>query len=131
MRRSGARKFDFDIDSGVGSLLPPAGKPVDFDAIRAGVKTSGFELLWIEARVRGTLRSTSDPSGGSQPSVEVESPRQAFALIAGPTDEERRGYRRLRASAAGRELEVRVHGRVHAQSSAATALTVLDFEIEP
>ena len=130
MRRSGARDFTFDIDTGVGSLLPPEGKPIDFGEIQGAVKDSGFELLWIEARVRGTLRTASDPSGTDSPVLEVESPRQVFTLIEGTTEEERRGYGRLRESAEGRELRVLVRGRVHAHVDGPPGLTVLDYRVD-
>lgn len=130
MRRSGARDFTFDIDTGVGSLLLLESKPVDFGAIQNAVKDSGFDLLWIEARVRGILRTVSDSSGAVRPAVEVESPRQVFLLIEGTTEEERRGYSRLREAAEGRTPRVLVRGRIHAHAGAPPGLTVRDFRID-
>lgn len=112
-------------------MLPPEGKPVDFGEIQSAVKDSGFELLWIEARVRGILRTASDSSGAVHPAVEVESHRQVFLLIEGTTEEERRGYGRLKESAEGREPRVLVRGRVHAHVGAPPGLTVLEFRVDP
>ena len=83
VRRSGARAFTFDIDTGEGSLLPAEDEPIDFGELESAVKDSGFELLWIEARVRGTLRTAADPSGAKRPALVVENPRQTFLLVEG------------------------------------------------
>ncbi len=131
MRRSGAREFKFDIDTGVGTLLPPQGKPVDFGAIVSGVKEGGFQLLWIEARVGGELRSvTGTQDAGKNLVVDVDSPRQRFVLVEGHTDAERRGYGRLRESAGREPVRVEVRGRVHTHTSGAPGLTVLDFHLK-
>ena len=61
--------FQFDIDTGLGSFLPMEDQPVDFGAIQDAVTESGFELLWLEADVRGILGSAPNDQGDPQPAV--------------------------------------------------------------
>ncbi len=95
-RRSGARGFKIDIDTGRGSFLPPKGKPVDFAAIQVAVKEAGFELLWLEAQVRGTLMNAKDAAAARvQPAIKADGSGQVFLLIEGKTDAEHEGFARL------------------------------------
>ncbi len=83
-RQSGARDFQFDIDTGLGSFLPAEDKPVDLSEIRESVTESGFELLWLEADVRGILGSAPNAQGDPHPAVRVEETGQVFCSRRGP-----------------------------------------------
>jgi hypothetical protein len=130
VRRSGAREFAFDLETGVGSLLFELGDPVDFAAICSAVREAGFQLLWIEARVRGVLATIADSGGAARPAVLVEGSRQMLALVEGTTAQERSGYARAR-EAAGQAGRVVVRGRVGVPIGHTPELTVLDLRVEP
>ncbi len=123
------REFKFDIDTGIGSFLPPKGKPIDVSAIQTAVKESGFELLWLEAQVRGVLQDGKDPTGAERPSLRVEETGQLFWLVEGTTDEERQNYDRLRQWVNGPDRHVVVRGRLHSHAGAPPGLTVRRFQI--
>ncbi len=123
------REFKFDIDTGIGSFLPPKGKPIDVSAIQAAVKESGFELLWLEAQVRGVLQGGVDPTGSSRPALRVEETDQLFWLTEGTTEEERGGYSRLREWLNGPSRHVVVRGRVHSHIGSPPGLTVRTFRL--
>ena len=93
--RSGARDFQFDIDTGLGSFLPMEDQPVDFGGIQDAVTESGFELLWVEADVLGILESAPDARDEPHPALRVETTGQVFTLTEGTTEQEREGYVRL------------------------------------
>ncbi len=130
VRRSGARDFKFDIDTGVGSFLPAKAKPVDLSEIEEVVKESGFELLWLEAQVRGTLQSARDPSGTVRPAVQVKETGQVFLLIEGTTEQEREGHGRLKEWLDGPSRTVSVRGRVHGHVDSPPGLTVKEFRLD-
>ncbi len=129
-RRSGARDFKFDIDTGVGSFLPPNDKPVEITEVQDAVKESGFELLWLEAQVRGTLQSAKDPSGTVRPGVRVKETGQVFLLTEGTTQQEREGYGRLKEWLDEPNRIVSVRGRVHGHVDAPPGLTVKEFRLD-
>ena len=123
------RDFKFDIDTGLGSFLPPKDKPVDMSEIQNAVKESGFELLWLEAQVRGTLQSARDPSETVRPAVQVKETGQVFLLTEGTTEQEREGYGRLREWLDEPSRTVSVRGRVHAHADSPPGLTVREFRL--
>ena len=128
-RRSGARDFKFDIDTGLGSFLPRKDKPVDVSEIQNAVKESGFELLWLEARVRGTLQSARDPSETVRPTVHVKETGQVFLLTEGTTEQERENYGRLKEWLDGPSRTVSVRGRVHGHVDSPPGLSVKEFRL--
>ncbi len=129
VRRSDVRDFTFDIDTGIGSLLPPENEPIDFGELDGAVTEAGFELIWIEARVRGTLQASVDSQRGRQLAVRVENPSQLFILIEGSDEVERQGYNRILEWIDTGSREVVVRGRVHPHAGAAPGLTVRDFTV--
>ncbi len=129
MRRSGARDFKFDIDTGTGSFLPAKAKPVDLSEIEKVVKESGFQLLWLEASIRGTLHSASDPGGFVRPAVRVNQTGQVFLLIEGTTEKEREGFSHLTEWLDGTGKSVAVRGTVHGYADAPPGLTAREFRI--
>ncbi len=129
MRQVGARDMEFDIDAGIGTFLPKEGEPVDLSGIRRAVREAGFDLLWLEARVRGSLRRAVGEADDVRLAVVVPSTGQRFVLVEGGTEEERRGYARLIEwlEAPGRAVEVR--GRAHPHEGAPSALTVREYRL--
>ncbi len=97
--------------------------------IRSAVKESGFELLWVEAEVRGTLHSARDAEGNVRPAVRVEETDQVFLLTEGTTEQEREGYGRLREWLDGPSRTVSVRGRVHGHADSPPGLTVREFRL--
>ena len=97
--------------------------------IQSAVKESGFELLWLEAEVRGTLHSARDAEGNVRPAVRVEETGQVFLLTEGTTEQEREGYDRLREWLDGSGRTVSVRGRVHAHADSPPGLTVKEFRL--
>ncbi len=97
--------------------------------IRSAVKESGFELLWVEAEVRGTLHSARDAEGNVHPAVRVEETGQIFLLTEGTTEPEREGYGRLEEWLDGPTRTVSVRGRVHAHADSPPGLTVREFRL--
>ncbi len=97
--------------------------------IRSAVEESGFELLWIEAEVRGTLQSASDPSGTVRPAVQVKETGQVFLLTEGTTEQEREGYDRLEEWLDGPNRTVSVRGRVHGHVDSPPGLTVKESRL--
>ncbi len=129
MRRSGVRDFKFDIDTGVGSFLPAKAKPVDVSEIEKVVRESGFKLLWLEATVRGTLHSASDPGRFVRPGVRVNQTGQVFLLIEGTTEKEQKGFSQLTEWLDGTDKTVSVRGRVHGHVDLPPGLTVKEFRL--
>ena len=126
-RRSGVRDFQFDIDTGLGSFLPAKDKPVDLSEIRESVTESGFELLWLEANVRGILGSAPNAQGDPHPAVRVEETGQVFLLTQGTTEQEREGYGRLTEWLEGENRTVLVRGRVLGHPQSPPGMTVKEF----
>ncbi len=126
-RQSGARDFQFDIDTGLGSFLPMEDQPVDFGGIQDAVKESGFELLWLEADVRGILGSAPNAQGDPHPALRVEETGQVFLLTQGTTEQEREGYGRLTEWLGGDNTTVLVRGRVHGHPQSPPGMTVREF----
>ena len=131
VRRSGVRNFKLDMETGLSSFLLATGQPIDFAEIQRAVKESGFELLRLEARVRGTLNRAPDPTGTARPTVRVEETGQVFVLVEGTTDEERQRYARLLEWLDDeRGPKVVVRGRIHPHVGAPPGLSVLEFRVE-
>ncbi len=128
-RRSGVRDFQFDIDTGLGSFLPAKDQPVDLSEILESVTESGFELLWLEADVRGILGSAPNAQGDPHPSVRVEETGQVFLLTEGTTEQEREGYDRLGEWVEGDRKKVLIRGRVHDHAESPPGLTVQRFRL--
>ncbi len=126
-RQSGARDFQFDIDTGLGSFLPMKDQPVDFGGIQDAVTESGFELVWLEADVRGILGSAPNVQGDPRPAVRVEETGQVFLLTQGTTEQEREGYGRLTEWLEGENRKVLVRGRVHGHPQSPPGMTVREF----
>ena len=97
--------------------------------IRNAVKESGFELLWLETQVRGTLQRAKDPSGTVRPGVRVKETGQVFLLTEGTTQQEREGYGRLKEWLDEPNRIVSVRGRVHGHVDAPPGLTVKEFHL--
>ena len=113
----------------MGSFLPARGKPIDVSAIQTAVKESGFELLWLEAQVRGVLQDGKDPTGAERASLRVEETGQLFWLVEGTTDEERQNYDRLRQWVNEPDCHVVVRGRLHSHAGVPPGLTVRRFQV--
>ena len=116
--------FQFDINLGIASFLPAKAKPVDIAAFQADVKASGFELLWLEAEVRGSLQITRNAAGDKRHSVLVAGSGQIFVLNEGTTVEERNSYANLEEWSNGASRSVVVSGRIHSVADAEVALTI-------
>ena len=93
------------------------------------MKESGFELLWLEAQVRGVLQGGTDPTGAERASMRVAETGQVFWLVEGTTEEEREGYSRLREWVNGPSRHVVVRGRLHWHAGAPPGLTVQTFRL--
>ncbi len=127
MRRSGVQDFDFDINTGVGWFVPFGDQPVDFSGIQGAVRESGFELLWLEAEVRGDLEGAVDPTGTTRPTVRLGRTGQVFWLIQGTTTAEAELYAHLEEMLGQPNPRVLVRGRVHPHTDAPPGLTVREF----
>ena len=120
----GAPDFSFDIDTGWGTLVPEAERPLDLEALDQAVQQAGFELLELELRLRGALSSVPDPEGGERPAVTIAASGQRFLLHAGATDDERDVFARLEAELGDSPRAVEVYGRAHGGAG----LSVQDFQ---
>ena len=125
----GVRNFGLDIDSGMATFLPKAGEPLDLAAVEQAVYQAGFEPLWLELEIQGTLSNSIDAEGNERPSLTVASTGQRFLLYAGESEEERTGYSHLVEWLDAAERDVVVRGRAHSHSSGPPAVTVQSFRV--
>ena len=125
----GVRNYGIDIDSGVATFLPKAGEPLDLAAVKEAVYQAGFELLWLELEVQGTLSRARDPDGDERPGLTVASTGQRFLLYPGESEQERAGYARIVEWLDAPESQVVIHGRTHSHTGGPPALTVREYRM--
>ncbi len=125
----GVRNYDIDLDSGVATFLPEAGEPLDLAAVKEAVDRAGFELLWLELEVEGTLSRARDPDGNERPGLTVASTGQRFLLYPAESEQERAGYARVVEWLDAPESRVVIHGRAHSHTGGPPALTVQEVRM--
>ena len=121
----------FDIDTGVCSFRPAGGSRVDFAWLRAAVNEAGFELLRMDAEVRGTLGRAQDPSGEPHFVLTMKGTGQRVFLFEGKTDAEQKAFRLLTQWFDGPERAVVVSGRIHHHAGGPPGLLVSEARALP
>ena len=128
-RQLGVRNFGLDIDSGVATFLPKAGEPLDLAAVKDAVYQAGFELLWLELDVRGSLGRRTDPNGEERPAVRVADTGQTFLLVAGDSGQDRDAFGLVLEWLDDASSAVVVRGGAHSHPGGPPVITVQDFRV--
>ena len=76
-------------------MHPGFGQPLDFAAVRAGVDESGFQLLSLEAELRGAVSQQTLASGVQRAALEIEGSGQQVWILEGRSPTEHEAYAEL------------------------------------
>lgn len=98
-------------------------------AINAAVDDAGFELLWLELQLRGTLHSSSRENDDGRLTLMVTGTAQKFLVDSGVTDAERDAYAQLSPWIDQPERLILLRGRANAHPGTLPAITVLDARL--
>jgi len=100
------------------------GQQLDLPALKKAATDSGFELMWIELVLRGSLISVKGPDHGESLAIHLARTGQTVFLGPGDSEKTRSNFRKAAGWAAQGLTYLEIRGRAHAHPGAAPGMTI-------
>ena len=120
--------FEFDLNTGVGTLRFDNDKPIGPQKIREAIRSAGFETVWIDLSVTGRLIMASASGGEEMLALDIVSPKQRVFLAPGKEEESKRAYYDA-SKWAGSGKMVWIRGRLHEHPGTDLGLVIREYRV--